>query len=97
MTIIVFFIVLGVLVLAHELGHFITAKRNGVGAEEFGFGFPPRLIGTYKDKTGKRCWVFGNKKITIYDMNGELHEWPIGIIMIHRKSNEEIFKVDLRK
>jgi len=46
------------------LGHFITAKRNGVGAEEFGFGFPPRLIGTYKDKTGKRCWVFGNKKIT---------------------------------
>jgi regulator of sigma E protease len=64
MTIIIFFLVLGVLVLAHELGHFITAKRNGVGAEEFGFGFPPRLVGTYKDKNGKRRWVFGNKEIT---------------------------------
>ncbi len=64
MTIIIFFLVLGILVLAHELGHFITAKRNGVGAEEFGFGFPPRLVGTYKNKSGKRCWVFGNKEIT---------------------------------
>ena len=78
MTIIIFFLVLGVLVLAHELGHFITAKRNGVGAEEFGFGFPPRLVGTYKDKSGKRRWVFGNKEIeeeikdrdeTIYSFN----------------------------
>ena len=77
-TIIIFILVLGVLVLVHELGHFITAKRNGVGAEEFGFGFPPRLVGTYKDKTGKRRWVFGNKEIeeeiknreeTIYSLN----------------------------
>ncbi len=78
MTLIIFFIVLAVLVLAHELGHFVTAKRNGVGAEEFGFGFPPRLVGTYKDKNGKRRWVFGNKEIeeeikereeTIYSIN----------------------------
>jgi len=69
---------LGVLVLVHELGHFIVAKRNGVGAEEFGFGLPPRLIGIYKDKTGKRRIVFGNKKVkeevkekeeTIYSLN----------------------------
>ncbi len=78
MTLIIFFLVLAVLVLAHELGHFVTAKRNGVGAEEFGFGFPPRLMGTYKDKDGKRKWVFGNKEIeeeikdreeTIYSIN----------------------------
>jgi len=78
MTIIIFFLVLGVLVLVHELGHFITAKRNGIGAEEFGFGFPPRLVGTYKDKSGKRRWIFGNKEIeeeikdraeTIYSFN----------------------------
>jgi len=77
-TLFIFLLVLGVLVLVHELGHFITAKRNGVGAEEFGFGFPPRLIGTYKDKKGKRRWVFGNKEIeeeikdreeTIYSFN----------------------------
>ena len=77
-TLFIFFLVLGVLVLVHELGHFITAKRNGVGAEEFGFGFPPRLVGTYKDRKGKRRWVFGNKEIeeeikdreeTIYSFN----------------------------
>jgi regulator of sigma E protease len=31
------------LVVVHELGHFIVAKRNGVDAEEFGLGFPPRI------------------------------------------------------
>jgi regulator of sigma E protease len=33
------------LVLVHEWGHFIMARRNGVFVEEFGLGFPPRLIG----------------------------------------------------
>lgn len=42
---IVFLIILAVLVLIHELGHFIAAKKNGVYIEEFGFGLPPRLWG----------------------------------------------------
>jgi regulator of sigma E protease len=29
------------LVVVHEYGHFIAARRNGVGVEEFGIGFPP--------------------------------------------------------
>jgi regulator of sigma E protease len=33
------------LVLVHEWGHYIVAKRNGVKAEEFGLGFPPRIWG----------------------------------------------------
>lgn len=33
------------LVLVHEWGHFIVARRNGVEAEEFGLGFPPRIAG----------------------------------------------------
>lgn len=33
------------LVVAHEYGHFLVAKRNGVEVEEFGIGFPPRLVG----------------------------------------------------
>ena len=37
--------VLGVLVLVHELGHFIVARRSGMKVEEFGFGFPPKLFG----------------------------------------------------
>ncbi|HSD98102.1 MAG TPA: M50 family metallopeptidase [Patescibacteria group bacterium] len=45
LTIISFLLVLTVLVLVHELGHFLTAKFFGVKVEEFGFGFPPRAWG----------------------------------------------------
>lgn len=45
MTIITFLIVLGLLILSHELGHFLAAKRAGVRVDEFGLGFPPRLFG----------------------------------------------------
>src|SRR5260370_13483749 len=44
-TILVFLLILSVLVLIHELGHFLTAKKLGVKVEEFGFGFPPRVWG----------------------------------------------------
>jgi regulator of sigma E protease len=36
--------ILVVLILAHEVGHFVTAKASGVSVEEFGIGFPPRLV-----------------------------------------------------
>ncbi len=42
-TIITFFIVLSVLVLVHEFGHFFFFKKAGIKVEEFGFGYPPRL------------------------------------------------------
>jgi regulator of sigma E protease len=45
MSILIFLLVLSILVLVHELGHFIAAKRSGVLVEEFGIGFPPRLFG----------------------------------------------------
>ncbi len=37
-------IVLSIIILAHELGHFISAKATGVRVEEFGLGYPPRLV-----------------------------------------------------
>ncbi len=37
--------VLGFLIFVHELGHFVTAKWFGIRVTEFGFGFPPRLLG----------------------------------------------------
>lgn len=47
-------LVLMLLVIAHEFGHFITARRNGVNVLEFGIGFPPRAVAWIKDKkTGK--------------------------------------------
>lgn len=45
LTILVFIIILGFLIFVHELGHFLVARRNGIKAEEFGFGFPPRVVG----------------------------------------------------
>jgi regulator of sigma E protease len=45
LSIIVFFIILSVLVLIHELGHYLVAKKNNVYVEEFGFGLPPRIWG----------------------------------------------------
>lgn len=55
----VLLLVLGILlfiglVVAHEFGHFIMARRNGVTVEEFGIFFPPRL---FKHKT-RGGWNF---------------------------------------
>lgn len=44
-TIIIFVITLLILVVSHEFGHFITAKKFGVKVLEFGFGLPPRVWG----------------------------------------------------
>jgi regulator of sigma E protease len=41
-TIVLFLVVLGSLVLVHELGHFVMARLAGVRVLEFGIGFPPR-------------------------------------------------------
>ena len=51
------------LVVIHEFGHFLVARRAGVTVHEFGIGFPPRALTFHKDKKG-----------TIYTLN-----WlPIG-------------------
>ena len=41
-TIVLFLVVLGSLVLIHELGHFVVARLAGIRVLEFGIGFPPR-------------------------------------------------------
>ena len=47
-------VVLMLLVVAHEFGHFLMSRRNGVRVLEFGIGFPPRAIAWIKDpKTHK--------------------------------------------
>jgi len=48
--------ILVLLILAHEFGHFITAKASGVKVNEFGLGFPPRI---FKIKRGE----------TVYSLN----------------------------
>lgn len=51
MALLFFVIILGFLVFIHEYGHFFAARRSGVAVEEFGFGFPPRIIGWRRGQT----------------------------------------------
>lgn len=74
LTIIVFIIILSVLVFVHEFGHFWVARRCGVKPREFGFGFPPRVWGIYKDLGGSWKQVRGRKEVedaadTVYSIN----------------------------
>ena len=50
-TVLVFLLILTVLVLIHEAGHFFVAKKLGIKVEEFGFGLPPRAFGIKKGET----------------------------------------------
>lgn len=57
-TIVAFFFVLAIVVIAHELGHFATAKACGVKVDEFGVGFPPRIIAVkYGETEYSLNWV----------------------------------------
>ncbi|MGH2386000.1 MAG: M50 family metallopeptidase [Candidatus Limnocylindria bacterium] len=57
-TIAAFLGVLVVLVLVHELGHFIVAKRAGITVEEFGIGFPPRITSvTWRGTRYSLNWI----------------------------------------
>ena len=47
-------LVLMTLVVLHELGHFIAARRNGVRVLEFGIGFPPKAIAWVKNPKTKK-------------------------------------------
>ena len=46
-----FILVLSILVIVHEFGHFIVAKRIGVRVEKFSIGFGPELLGFTRGET----------------------------------------------
>ncbi len=50
-SVIIFIITLLILVVIHELGHFLVAKKFGIKVEEFGFGIPPRIFGKKMGET----------------------------------------------
>jgi regulator of sigma E protease len=51
LTVVAFILILSVLVLVHELGHFFTARLSGVKVEELGLGYPPRVYGYKRGET----------------------------------------------
>ncbi len=71
-TILTFFIIILVLVLVHELGHFMVAKWTGMRVDEFAFGFPPRL---FSKKIGETEYSFNliplGGYVKIFGENGE--------------------------
>src|SRR3989344_3567700 len=71
--VLVFFVILSILVLVHELGHFLVARRAGIWVEEFGFGLPPKIFGK---KIGE----------TIYSINALPFG---GFVRLHGESTED--------
>lgn len=51
MTIILFLLIFGIVVISHEFGHFIIGKRNGIRVVEFAVGMGPTLISFKKGET----------------------------------------------
>jgi len=51
MSVLLFLAVLFVLVLVHEFGHFLAARKSGMRVDEFGIGFPPRLFARRRGET----------------------------------------------
>ena len=52
MNIIIALLIFTVIVVLHELGHFLLAKKNGVGVTEFSVGMGPRLFTIVKTEQG---------------------------------------------
>lgn len=50
-SILIFILVFGILVIVHEFGHYIIAKKSGVLVREFSVGFGPKLFSNHGDET----------------------------------------------
>lgn len=60
MNIIIALLVFSIIVIIHELGHFLLAKKNGVTVTEFSVGMGPRLITVVKTENGLTCKFFAS-------------------------------------
>lgn len=75
MNIIIFLVILFVLVVSHEFGHFIVAKKTGMRVDEFSFGFPPKLFGVKKGETSYNFNLLPlGGYVKIYGENGDVND-----------------------
>jgi regulator of sigma E protease len=82
-SVLVFIVVLSVLVFVHELGHFLVSRLFKVHVEEFGLGFPPRVLGVVRDRDNRWRFFFGQAVPSPADLGGRrtiysLNALPIG-------------------
>lgn len=84
-SIIMFLIMLGILVISHEFGHFIVGKKNGVRVNEFMVGFGPKIFSFTKGETlfslrllpfGGACVFDGADGVTDEDKELDEHALP---------------------
>lgn len=68
--VIIGFLILMALVVAHEFGHFIAARKNGVEVEEFGIGFPPRAKAWVKNPEWVK-WKEAKKSGKLHPQNSK--------------------------
>lgn len=88
-TLVIFIAILALLVLSHEFGHFIAARKNGIKVEEFGFGYPPRLFGIQLFKKNKLEKIAEKEEITV-----ETEENVVGEVVLE-KITDKIREIDV--
>ena len=92
-TIIIFILVLGVLVFVHELGHFMVARWHGIKADEFGFGFPPRIVGAvWDDKARRYRIIWGHKESHVAQKMSSAESSPAGVVLSEPTHQPVVFK-----
>lgn len=92
-------IVLMLLVIAHEFGHFIASRRNGVNVLEFGIGFPPRAVAWIKDpkthkwrRLKKSEWDQGGMTKTVGVEKGKTSQKAVELSDYPKASDKKIFQ-----
>jgi regulator of sigma E protease len=92
-TLVAFLVMLGLLVLVHELGHFLTAVWLGIKVDEFGLGYPPRAL-TLLERNGVKYtlnWLpiggfvrFGGEGETLYGVGSlaQAAAWKKIIVLV---------------
>ena len=86
-SVVVFLVVLSILIIVHEWGHFITAKRLGVDVQRFALGFGPTLYSKVYNGTtyminaiplGGYVKMAGDDRTECTGASGEFYSKPVG-------------------
>ncbi|MBF0225724.1 MAG: RIP metalloprotease RseP [Desulfobacterales bacterium] len=92
-SILSFIVVVGVLIVVHELGHFLFARLFGVGVEKFSLGFGPRIFGKKIGNTDYRLSAIpfgGYVKMIGEEPDAELSEEEIPLSFTHKNAYKKI-------
>ena len=82
--------VLSIMIFVHELGHYLAARKAGVGVEKFSIGFGPRIWGMRRGETDYMISAipFGGYVKMVGD-KGQ------GLLMLDREFGSRVFKIPL--